>query len=55
MGEKITYRSQGAEFVELITTQTSDTAGIGTNIVFVDSVQSIGPGDYFDSLLNNCG
>ena len=36
-GEKVTYSSENFSFIELITTQTTSTAGIGTDIISVES------------------
>jgi len=46
-GEKVTYRSELFSFVELLSTQTSSPAGIGTNKIVVDSTLGIKVNDYF--------
>jgi hypothetical protein len=46
-GERVNYRSESFSFVELLTTQASSTAGIGTNIINVNSVLGIRVNDYF--------
>lgn len=46
-GEKVTYRSDLFSFIELLETQVSSTAGIGTDIIDVDSTIGIKINDYF--------
>lgn len=46
-GEKVNYRSESFSFVELLSTQVSSTAGIGTNLITVDSTLGIRVNDYF--------
>ena len=48
-GEKVSYRSQGAEFLKLTDTVASETATVGTSTVFVDSTFSVSIGDFFES------
>jgi hypothetical protein len=46
-GEKVTYRSELFSFVELLSTQASFPAGIGTDKIVVDSTLGIKVNDYF--------
>ena len=46
-GEKVTYRSELFSFVKLLDTEVSSTAGIGTNIINVNSTSGIEIDDYF--------
>lgn len=46
-GEKVTYRSELFSFIKLLDTQVSSTAGIGTNIINVNSTSGIEVNDYF--------
>lgn len=48
-GEKVSYRSQGAEFLRILDTVASETATVGTSTVFVDSTFSVSIGDFFES------
>jgi hypothetical protein len=46
-GEKVTYRSELFEYIQLTTKETSSTAGIGTNIINLNSSDGIQVNDYF--------
>lgn len=46
-GERVNYRSESFSYVKLLSTQASSTAGVGTNIVNVDSTLGIRVNDYF--------
>jgi len=46
-GEKVTYKSDLFSFIQLSTTELSSTAGVGTNIINVNSVIGIEANDYF--------
>ncbi|MGA1046728.1 MAG: hypothetical protein ACO3UU_01865 [Minisyncoccia bacterium] len=46
-GEKVNYRSESFKFIELLSTQASSTAGIGTDLINVDSTLGIDVNDYF--------
>ena len=46
-GEKVTYRADSFSYIEVSTTQVSSTAGVGTNIIDVDSVIGIRQDYYF--------
>lgn len=46
-GEKVAYRSELFSFIKIFDTQVSSTAGIGTNIINVNSTSGIEVNDYF--------
>ena len=46
-GEKVLYKSNLFTYIELSTTQVSSTAGVGTNIIDVDSTVGVKVNDYF--------
>lgn len=47
-GEKIKYRSDPFDYINVLVTQTSTTAGIGTDILEVNSVLGLKTNDYFN-------
>lgn len=47
-GEKVTYRSDSFEYIDILSTQTLSTAGVGTNILQVVSVVGLNTGDYLN-------
>ena len=49
-GEKVKYSSELFTFIKLLTAQVSSTAGIGTNIVNLNSTKGIKVNDYFGDL-----
>jgi len=47
-GEKIKYSSDAFEYIDILTTQTSSTAGVGTNILQVASTSGLSTSDYLN-------
>lgn len=47
-GEKVTYQSDPIKFIDILSTQTTETAGIGTNILKVSSTLGLSDNDYFN-------
>lgn len=49
-GEKVTYESELFTYIEIATTEASSTAGVGTDIITVDSTVNINTDDYFSDI-----
>ena len=51
-GEKVNYRTESFEFVDILTTETISTSGVGTNILRVLSTSGLTVSDYFKNNQN---
>ena len=48
-GEKVNYRSDSFYYVNILSTQASITSGVGTDIIYIDSLVDISNNDFFNS------